>query len=973
MSDSSDNNTQRLPDADLATPAAAFPIVGIGASAGGLEACTQVLAHLPAGIGLALVLVQHLDPTHASLLPELLARVTPLPVQHVQDGTAVQPSHLYVVPPNVTMTIAGGALRLAPRLEVHGPHMPIDHFFRSLAADQGSRAIGIILSGTGSDGALGLQEIKERGGISFVQDEQTAKFAGMPHSAILHATVDFILPPEGIAQELRRIVQHPYLTACAGDAPVPPLPPPAPEDMGPILQLLRRATGVEFTHYKPSTISRRILRRMALRQLDSFGAYTADLRAHPEELDALYHDLLIKVTGFFRDPHAFDALTRDVLPRLLEARSQDTPIRIWVPGCATGEEAYSLAISVLECLGERAAHYPVRIFATDLDEGALAKARSGLYIENIELDVSPERLRRFFVKVDVHYQITHAIREMCTFARHDLCRDPPFSHVDLVSCRNVLIYLDAIMQRRIMPLFHYALHPGGFLMLGTAETLGSAADLFIPVDHQHKIYAKVANALRPPMDFTLQAPWGEGTDTSTRGTRRDDAPGRGVDVFTEADRVLLQAYGPTGVLINAQMDILQFRGDTSHYLRPAPGKASLNLLQMGREGLLIGLRAAMADAQRLGGPVSRAGVQIAYEGQTLSVTLRVLPLTHPSPPASHYMVLFDEAAPPAVHERPSRLPRWVRSWWGGGTRGRRREGIPPPGAGTPASSPLRDELEATKQYLQAAIEQREATNEELRAGSEEILSANEELQSTNEELETAKEELQSANEELTTVNEELRGRNVELAQAHDDLHNLFSSGHLPVVLLDRDLRIRRVTATAEQVLHIIPTDVGRPLTHLNLTIPLPEVKPWLVDVLDTGHSVEREVQDRAGHWYSLRIHPYRSAEHTIDGAVLVVIDIDSVKDVDWLTHLLVEAQAARQFAEAVVETVREPLVVLDSTWHVLTANAAFYRTFQVTKAATEGAGPLRAGPPPMGYPGVAGVARVHSLPEHGVPGVRGGP
>jgi two-component system, chemotaxis family, CheB/CheR fusion protein len=356
---------------------------------------------------------------------------------------------------------------------------------------------------------------------------------------------------------------------------------------------------------------------------------------------------------------------------------------------------------------------------------------------------------------------------------------------------------------------------------------------------------------------------------------------------------------------------------------------------MGREGLLIDLRAAMEDAQRIGGPVSRAGVQIAYEGQMLSVTLRVLPLMHPPPPASHYMVLFEEAALPAIRQRPSRLPRWVRSWWGWGTRGRRREVITPPGAGAPESSPLCDELEATKQYLQAAIEQREATNEELRAGNEEILSANEELQSTNEELETAKEELQSANQELTTVNEELRGRNVELAQAHDDLHNLFSSGHLPIVMLDRDLCIRRVTATAEQVLHIIPTDVGRPLTHLNLTIPLPEVESVLVEVLDTGRSVEREVQDREGRWYSLRIHPYRTTAHTIDGVVLVVIDIHSVKDVDRLTHLLVEAQAARQFAEAVVETVREPLVVLDDTWRVITANAAFYRTFQVTKEATE--------------------------------------
>jgi two-component system CheB/CheR fusion protein len=703
--------------------------------------------------------------------------------------------------------------------------------------------------------------------------------------------------------------------------------------MSQIFQLLRAATGVELIHYKPGTISRRTLRRMALRRLDSFGAYAAYLRDHSEELDALYHDLLIKVTGFFRDPDAFEALRRDVWPRLLQARPPDTPLRIWVPGCATGEEAYSLAISVLEWLGERAAPVPVRLFATDLDEGALAKARSGRYLENIELDVSRERLRHFFVKVGAHYRVNPAVRELCTFARHDLCQDPPFSHLDLVSCRNVLIYLDAVVQRRIIPRFHYALRPGGVLVLGPSETVGASTDLFSVVDPQRKLYAKVDRALRPPVELLLETRTGVDPDPSPRGTPRDAARGRDGDVFQEADRAILQAYGPTGVLITEQLDILQFRGDTSHFLRPAPGKASLNLRQMGREGLLGALRAAMADAKRTGGPARRDVVPMRYEGRTRTVTLRVLPVAHPPSSASHYVVLFDEATPAVPRRWLSRLRRWVRSWWG---RGGRRGTWPAPGGGMAELGPLRDELEATQQSLQAVIDQREAANEELRAGSEELLSANEELQSTNEELETAKEELQSANEGLTTVNDELRGRNAELAQANDDLNNLFRSGHLPVVLLDRDLRIRRVTATAEQVLHIIPTDVGRPLAHLNLTIPLPKVEAWLGDVLDTGRPVEREVQDRDGHWYSLRLHPYRTTEHAVAGAVLVAIDIGSVKDVDRLTHLLIEAQAARRFAEAIVETVREPLVLLDDRSRVLTANAAFYRTFQVTKAATEG-------------------------------------
>jgi two-component system CheB/CheR fusion protein len=468
-------------------------------------------------------------------------------VERVRDGMVVQPGHIYVVPPNVTMTMAGGILRLQPRSESRGHYMPIDVFFRSLAEDQGSQAIGVILSGTGSDGALGLEEIKERGGISFVQEEQSAKFAGMPHSAIAHATIDFILPPAGIAQELKRIAQHPYVIAPAHHEPEPPPLPAVREDVSPIFALLRGATGVDFSHYKMSTIRRRIIRRMALRQIEPLGDYVAYLKGHREELDALYHDLLIKVTGFFRDADSFERLRQTVFPRLFQGRPPHTPIRIWVPGCASGEEAYSIAICLLEYLGERVDDQPIRIFATDLDEGALAKARSGFYIENIELDVSPERLRRFFVKTDHYYRVSNAIREMCTFAKHNLCKDPPFSNLDLVSCRNVLIYLEAAMQRHVLPLFHYALYPGGFLTLGSAETIGAFDDLFTLVDKTHKIYPKVASARRPPLDLTLTEPAAE--RPATADALRDEPPPRELDVFKEADRVILQAYGPAGVLV----------------------------------------------------------------------------------------------------------------------------------------------------------------------------------------------------------------------------------------------------------------------------------------------------------------------------------------------------------------------------------------------------------------------------------------
>ena len=498
------------PPPEPLSPASAFPIVGIGASAGGLEAFTQLLHEIPIDTGLAYVLVQHLDPTHESMLPELLSRVTRMPVQQVQAGMRVEPNRIYVVPPNVSMTMTGTELRLASRSESFGLHMPIDHFFRSLAQEHGSRAIGIILSGAGSDGAMGLAEIKDRGGITFVQEERTARFQGMPHSAIMHGGIDFILPPSGIAQELTRIAQHPYVIADpppheAESPPEPQLTPASTSQDGlvQVFRLLRGATGVDFTFYKQNTIRRRISRRMTLRKMNALAEYARYLRENREELDALYHDLLIKVTGFFRDSEAFETLKSEVFPVLLSDRPAGKPIRIWVPGCASGEECYSIAICLLEYIGDRTSGRPIQIFASDIDETALARARAGRYIENIALDISPVRLRHFFTKADQHYQIIHTIRELCTFARHDLCRDPPFSNLDLICCRNVLIYLESSMQKRILPLFHYALNPNGFLMLGGSESIGAFSDLFSQVDRKQKIFAKKAGTVHPPLEFPI--------------------------------------------------------------------------------------------------------------------------------------------------------------------------------------------------------------------------------------------------------------------------------------------------------------------------------------------------------------------------------------------------------------------------------------------------------------------------------------
>jgi two-component system, chemotaxis family, CheB/CheR fusion protein len=834
-------------------PTSAASLVGIGASAGGLEPLTALLGALPADTGSAFIVVQHLDPRHASNLAEILARSAPMPVSQVKDGMRADPNRIYIVPPNFLMSLEGYVLRLEPREEVRGLHMPIDHFFRSLARNHASRAMGVILSGTGSDGALGMREIKENGGITFAQDEKSARFAGMPHSAAATGAVDFVLTVEDIAREIVRLVRHPYVTA-----PLPPVgeegsPPPAPPgQVGRIFSLLRTATGVDFSSYKSTTILRRITRRMTLRKMDALESYAAELERNPEELKALYGDLLIKVTNFFRDPGTFDALRRVVIPAILKERQpgDGRPIRVWVPGCATGEEAYSIAICFLEVLGERATEAPLRIFATDIDEAALQRARKGTYIENITADVSPERLRSFFTMTERRYQINKAVREMCTFARHDVGRDPPFSNLDLVSCRNLLIYFDAPLQKRVLSAFHYALKPGGFLTLGVSETTGASSDLFEVVDKRQKIYVRAPGSPRAVLPAVMPRPTGldENTPAGCDETRVQER-----DVYREADRALLNHFIPAGVLVNDQMDILQFRGDTGHFLLPPPGKASLNLLKMAREGLLAEIKTAVGQAKSSGSMARREGVRVRRDGMLLELVLKVIPVKVSGSPL-HFVVLFEEV--PGV-----------------GTDKRKRGHSPGPGSRQDGG--LRRGLEATKEHLQSTIEGQDAALEELRAANEEVLSSNEELQSANEELETAKEELQSTNEELTTANEEIQRQNAELSRSNNDLNNLFASASLPVLLVDKEQRIRRFTRPLQKILRIIPSDVGRPLRDFQFNLNLPSLGPLLAEVIETGVSKEREVQDLQGHWYSVRIQPYKTDAGRVEGAVLHFIDIDS--------------------------------------------------------------------------------------------------
>jgi two-component system CheB/CheR fusion protein len=799
---------------------------------------------------MAFLVVVHLQPTFKSHMAEILGRVSHMPVIEANEGMAVEPNKVFLIPPNKSMTLMGGKLSLQARPS-HGLHMPIDHLFRSLARAQRNRAIGIILSGEGTDGTLGFQAMKAEGGVTFAQDEKSAKHDSMPRSAVHDGGVDYVLPPPEIARELMRLNSHPYAaiavptTTTTGSG----------EAIQQLLALLRAQTEVDFTHYKRSTIHRRIQRRMALRGLERIEDYLKLVRDDKSELDNLYQDLLIRVTQFFRDAESYEVLKQKVFPELADKHKNGDSIRVWVAGCSTGEEVYSLAISLLEYLGPLPDAIPIKILATDLNENALERARAGLYIDNIVVDVSPERLRRYFNRVDSHYQISKSVRDLCVFSRHNLSVDPPFSRLDLVSCRNLLIYLDNALQRRVLPVLHYALKPDGFLFLGSSENVGPFNDMFTSVDPKHRIFRRAAVAGQMPLEF---GPFVSPQGRAHRIGHTDEGPlWSALDVQREADRIVLNRYAPVGVVIDEGMTVIQFRGRTVPYLEPAPGMANLDLLRMLREGLLADVRATIMQAKAENGAVAREGLAVSDNGKTRTVKLEVIPFKVPPAGSRFFLVLFQDqstaAAPPATpaHAPPSATEQMVVQ--------------------------LQQETTALREYLQSVIEDRESTNEELKSANEEILSANEELQSTNEELQTAKEEAQSANEELATVNEELRHRNVELARVNNDLVNLLSGVNIPIVMVSRDLRIRRFTPLAEKAFNLIATDMGRPISDLKPNLQGIDLASLISHVIDSLTPIDRQVQGGDGKWFSLRVRPYVTLENKIDGASVVLIDIDALK------------------------------------------------------------------------------------------------
>jgi len=838
-----------------------FPIVAIGASAGGLEAFSNLLRGLPLDPGLALVFIPHLDPTHESAMVELLARTTRLPVYQAADNMRVGVNSVYVLPPNCDMTIVDGILHLAKRELGRGQHMPVDTFFRSLAEDQTTNAIGVILSGTASDGTLGMSAIKNNGGITFAQDYESAKYDGMPHSAVEAGVADYVLPPARIAQELVRIQKEP-----SGREPQEDAFDGKDRLLKEIFRLLKTYSKVDFIDYKLATIRRRILRRMNINHLTDLGDYVKILHRNPQEIEALYRDVLINVTSFFRNPEVFESLREVVYPKILEDRSTSDPLRVWVPGCSTGEETYSHAISLVEMLSDLRIEVPIQIFGTDLSEGAIQRARIGVYKDAIAREVSEVRLRRFFHKVTGGYQISKSIRDMCVFARQNVFSDPPFSRMDLISCRNVLIYLSPVLQKKVIPIFHYALKPNGFLLVGSTEgLLGAGADIFTLVERKSKIYQK--KPVPSPVTFGLtinaHAPMEPEHQKPARAAKDDEQSKTPADVQREADRLLLSKYVPSAVVVNDSLDILQTRGRTNRYLELPAGKASLNLLKMARAGLLYELRGLIEKARKTGVPASKDGISVEDGDTPIVVKVEVVPFRTPARDERHLLVLFEEA--PQKH-RPV-VP--VKQ-------------VPKRSAAEIADSKdiqlaqLKQELASTKEYLQSIIEGQEATNEELQSANEEIQSGNEELQSTNEELQTSKEELESANEELNTVNEEIQHRNQQLAQLSNDLINLLNSTTIPLIMLGEDLHIRRYTPEAERVFGFSEHDVGKALTHLHLRLDIPQLERWMLDVMRDVKIRHEQVQGNDGRQYKLRIMPYRTLENKIDGVVLALLDISEL-------------------------------------------------------------------------------------------------
>ena len=884
--------------------------MAIGASAGGLEALTAILRALPTDIAMAFMLIQHLDPKRHSILPELLSKATRIPVLEAVNAMKIESNRVYVMPSNVDISILDGHFGLTPRVTDRKQHLPIDIFMRSLAEVRKSQAIGVILSGTASDGTAGVEAIRAEGGVTFAQDPETAKFEGMPRSAIESGCIDFVLSPAEIAAELSWMSTHPSLRRKPTDSREEPKD--DDQVFNSILSLVSTSQGADFSRYKPNTIHRRTQQRMATLRIASFAAYLTYLGEHPEEVANLSNHVLIPVTEFFRNPEVFEDLTSTIYPAIVGEKAKQT-IRIWVVACSSGEEVYSLAITLLEFLGAKADNFRIQLFGTDINEKGIAKARSGTYSDSAMKTVSTDRAAKFFTKVAGGYRVNKAVRDLCVFARQDVTKDPPFSGLDLISCRNFLIYVQPELQEKILSTLHYALNPSGFLLLGSAESAAPYPQIFTPLNKKNKIYSKKVGNERQQRTFkTSRTPIQASVSPPAKAQPISRASQNEAELQEVADRIVLKECAPPGVIVNDALEILQFRGRTSPYLEPASGRANLNILNMVCEELAIALRTAIASARKRAVPVHKKNIPVDRSGKMRVVHLSVIPMDEPVTGMGRcYLILFEDAAPPIeIHDKRSRSGPLKTS-----DRARREH------------VEQKRELQAARALLKEHQAEQEALREDYQSANEEMLSANEELQSTNEELETSKEELQATNEELTTVNDELNSNNSALHLIGSDLKNLLESTVIPIVMVDNDLRIRRMTPTAESVFKVLPSDIGRPITDIRPDLNV-DLKPLLTTVLRDVVNLEQEAQSQQGHWYRLQIRPYKTLEDQIDGAVLVLTDIDVIKKRNQ------ELVLAAEFTKSIIDTMPEPVLVLSADMRILMANQAFYRAFEVEPEAT---------------------------------------
>ncbi|MBN1757665.1 MAG: PAS domain-containing protein [Chitinispirillaceae bacterium] len=839
------------------------PVVGIGASAGGLAAFEAFFSGMPEGVdpGMAFVLVQHLAPDHKSLLAELVQRYTRMQVFEVENGIRVQINCAYIIPPNRDLALINGTLQLLEQKNPHGPRLPIDFFFRTLAEDRREQAICIVLSGTGSDGTQGIRAVKAEGGMVMAQDPETTTYRGMPQSAIATGMVDYILPPAGMPKQLMAYIAHAFgklptrssvAAGQTGDA------------IKNILLLIRSHSGHDFTLYKTTTVNRRIERRMALHQIDQPDGYLRYLQQNPDEIEALFRDFCIGVTGFFRDPDAFSVLENRVIADLFRNVKPGASLRVWVPGCSSGEEAYTIAFLLQEHLDTLRQRFRIQVFATDIDRHAIDTARAGSYPAGITSNVPADRLSRFFTRNDEtgEFRINKTIRDMLVFSEQNVIRDPPFSRIDLISCRNLLIYMNVELQKKLIPLFHYALNPGGILFLGTSETVGDFIDLFSPVDRKAKIYQRIGDtfgsrATKAPAPASLLS---RGTTGPQPALHSPDETITHLRMLSE--KTFMQHFAPVGVLVNGEGDILYLHGRTGMYLEPSPGTPGMNILRMAREGLRSELTALLHTAGIRKKPVSRPGIRVKTNGAFTTVNVTVRPVTGSagSPPATPLLLVIIEE--PAGTPAPSLRSTHAMN----------------PDERTDAENQaciagLRQELRIKEEYLQTTIE-------ELNSSGEEMQSVNEELQSSNEELETSKEELQSVNEELATVNMELQTKVTDLTRVNNDMNNLLAGTGIGTIFVDSHLLIRRFTPAVTKLINLIQSDVGRPVNHVvsNL-VGYDRLREDIQAVLDTLIPKEDEVQTGNGGWYLLRIQPYRTLENVIEGAVITFIDITKQHDV----------------------------------------------------------------------------------------------